>query len=88
MGRPGVAEAVVVAAPDPKWQERPWAFVVLENGTAPEPAALLGPLEESFPRWWLPDRVVFVPEIPRTATGKFDKKALRERVRDLQGDGG
>lgn len=88
MGRPGVVEAVVVAAPDAKWQERPWAFVVLENGMAQEPAALLEPLEESFPRWWLPDRVVFVPEIPRTATGKFDKKVLRERVRALLGDAG
>ncbi|MEX2467981.1 MAG: long-chain fatty acid--CoA ligase [Gemmatimonadota bacterium] len=80
MGRPGVAEAVVVAVPDPKWQERPWAFVVLENGSDRDAGALLDPLRGAFPRWWLPDRIVLVDEIPRTSTGKFDKKVLRDRA--------
>ena len=81
MDCPGVAEACVVAVPDPRWQERPWAFVVLEAGTLLDPQDLSGSLADRFPRWWLPDRVLFVDEIPRTATGKFDKKALRERAR-------
>src|SRR5690606_18447001 len=83
MALPGVAEAVVVAVPDPKWQERPWAFVVRQGGGAggetggggeadDAAAALLVPLSDAFPRWWIPDRVLFVDAIPRTATGKFD----------------
>lgn len=83
MGRPRVAEACVVAVPDPKWQERPWAFVVLASGEPPDPSELLAPLQEMFPRWWLPDRLVWVDAIPRTSTGKFDKKVLRERAREL-----
>lgn len=83
MDRPGIAEAVVVAVPDTKWQERPWAFIVLESGTQPDAEALLRPLEPSFPSWWLPDRLVFVDALPRTATGKSDKKALRERAREM-----
>lgn len=81
-----VVEAVVVAVPDAKWQERPWAFVVLApEVAAPDSDALIAPLRERFPRWWLPDRVVYVDAIPRTATGKFDKKAVRERARSLAG---
>ena len=44
-------------------------------------AALLEPLLARFPKWWVPDRVVFVDVIPRTSTGKFDKRSLRDRVR-------
>jgi len=81
MDHPAVAEAAVVAVPDPRWQERPWACVVLRDGEAVGPDALLAPLAERFPKWWIPDRVVFVDAIPRTATGKFDKRALRDRLR-------
>jgi fatty-acyl-CoA synthase len=83
MGRPGVAEAAVVAVPDVKWQERPWAFVVLAEDGVEDVPGLLGPLEEEFPRWWLPERVLFVEAIPRTSTGKFDKKVLRARAREI-----
>jgi fatty-acyl-CoA synthase len=79
MDHPDVAEAAVVAVPDVKWQERPWACVVRRPGSAPEPSALLAPLAERFPRWWVPDRVVFLDAIPRTSTGKFDKRTLRQR---------
>lgn len=85
MDRPGVEEACVVAVPDPRWHERPWAYVVLREGSPRDPATLLEPLTDLFPRWWLPDRVVFVDEIPRTATGKFDKKVLRDRARSSAG---
>ena len=86
MDHPDVAEAVVVAVPDAKWQERPWACVVRRPGSTPEPSALLEPLAERFPRWWVPDRVVFMDAIPRTSTGKFDKRTLRQRFAADGGD--
>ena len=79
MDQPGVSEAAVVAVPHPKWQERPLACVVPAPGAAPEPDALLAPLRDVFPAWWLPDAVVFMAALPRTATGKVDKRALRRR---------
>ncbi len=82
MGCPGVAEACVVAVPDARWQERPWAFVVPEADAVLDPEALADPLTDRFPSWWLPDRILLVDGIPRTATGKFDKKELRERARE------
>lgn len=75
-----VAEAAVVAVPDDKWGERPWACVVLRPGMAGKKEELLAPLREAFPKWWVPDEVVFMDAIPRTATGKFDKKALRKSL--------
>jgi fatty-acyl-CoA synthase len=82
MDHPSVAEAAVVAVPDPRWQERPWACVVLRDGAA-RPDDLLEPLARRFPRWWIPDRVVFLEAIPRTSTGKFDKRSLRGRLRGM-----
>lgn len=81
MDCPGVAEACVVAVPDPRWHERPWAFVVPEPEAVLDPETLTEPIADRFPRWWLPDRVLLVDEIPRTATGKFDKKELRDRAK-------
>lgn len=80
MDHPDVAEAVVVAVPDARWQERPWACVVPRQGTEIDVEELLAPLRGRFPRWWIPDRVVLVDAIPRTATGKFDKRSLRARM--------
>jgi fatty-acyl-CoA synthase len=82
MGHPAVAEAAVVAVPDPKWQERPLAVVVLLEGRAASQEELLAYLEPRFAKWWLPDRIELVDEIPKTAAGKFKKSALRERYRD------
>ncbi len=79
MGHPKVAEAAVIAAAHPKWQERPVACVVPrpdEELTADE---LLEYLRGQVAKWWLPDRVVFVDEIPKTSVGKFDKKVLRSK---------
>jgi fatty-acyl-CoA synthase len=82
MDHPDVAEAAVVAVADRRWQERPWACVVSRPGASADASALLASLAGRFPRWWVPERVVFMDGIPRTSTGKFDKKALRERFRD------
>jgi fatty-acyl-CoA synthase len=85
MSHPAVAEAAVVAVPHPRWLERPLAAVVLRDGRRADAAELLAWLGDRFPRWWLPDDVVFVPAIPRTSTGKFLKSALRASLRDHYG---
>jgi len=82
MGHPAVLESAVVAAPHERWQERPVAFVVLRPGTTATADELLAFLAPRFVRWWLPDEVIFVDEIPKTSVGKFDKRALRDRVGD------
>jgi fatty-acyl-CoA synthase len=82
MGHPAVAEAAVIAVAHPKWQERPLAVVVLKQGKTATASELLEFLAPHFPKWQLPDAVEFVEAIPRTATGKFLKTALRERFKD------
>ncbi|MET9290606.1 long-chain-fatty-acid--CoA ligase [Streptomyces sp. NPDC003077] len=79
MDHPDVLEAAVVAVPDDRWQERPLAVVVARPGAEVTEAGLRSFLSDRLPKWWLPDRFTFVPEIPKTATNKFDKKALRSR---------
>jgi fatty-acyl-CoA synthase len=79
MGHPAVAEAAVIAVPDEKWDERPMAVVVLNEGTEATPEDLRQHLSSHFAKWQLPERVEFIEEIPRTATGKFKKTALREQ---------
>jgi fatty-acyl-CoA synthase len=82
MDHDAVSEAAVVAVPHPRWHERPVAYVVLKNGAGLESISLLlEGLAERFPRWWLPDRIELLDAIPRTSTGKFDKKVLRARAR-------
>ena len=82
MAHDDVAEAVVIAAEHDRWQERPLAFVVPKSDADLDVEALRSALADEFPRWWLPDDVRFRESIPKTATGKFDKKALREDVED------
>jgi fatty-acyl-CoA synthase len=79
MGHPAVAEAAVIAVPDEKWDERPMAVVVLKDGAEATPDDLREHLSSHFSKWQLPERVEFIDEIPRTATGKFKKTALREQ---------
>ena len=79
MAHPAVAEAAVIAIPDPKWDERPLAAVVLREGAAATADELREFLAPQFVRWWLPDRFEFVDEIPKTGVGKFRKTALREQ---------
>jgi fatty-acyl-CoA synthase len=79
-----VAEAAVIAVPDPKWQERPLAVVVRKAGHAVTGEELRVFLAGRFAKWQLPDAVVFVDELPHTSTGKLLKSALRERYRNWQ----
>ncbi|HEY7779653.1 MAG TPA: long-chain fatty acid--CoA ligase [Ktedonobacterales bacterium] len=79
MGHPQVLEACVIGVPDPKWQERPVAYVVpkpefKDTLTKEEIITYLTPL---VAKWWLPDDVIFVDSVPKTSVGKFDKKVLR-----------
>ena len=83
MAHPAVAEATVVGLKHVKWQERPAAFVVLRPGASTTEADLLAFLEERVVKWWLPDRVIFIDQIPKTGTGKFDKKVVRDQYADL-----
>lgn len=83
MAHPAVAEATVVGLKHLKWQERPAAFVVLRpNATATE-SELLDFLSDKFAKWCLPDKVLFIEAIPKTGTGKFDKKVVRDQYADL-----
>ena len=79
MGHPAVAEAAVIAIPDDQWGERPMAVVVLREGAEATAEDLRAHLATGFAKWQLPERVEFIEEIPRTATGKFKKTALREQ---------
>jgi 3-(methylthio)propionyl---CoA ligase len=82
VSHPDVAEAAVVAALHPKWDERPLLLVVPRPGHTVDPAAVLQVYEGKVAKWWLPDEVLVVPELPHTATGKLLKTALRARYRD------
>jgi fatty-acyl-CoA synthase len=83
MAHPAVAEATVVGLKHVKWQERPVAFVVLRPGASATEEELLAFLADRMAKWWLPDRVVFIEQIPKTGTGKFDKKLVRDQYADL-----
>jgi fatty-acyl-CoA synthase len=79
VGHPAVAEAAVIGVAHPKWDERPLLIVVLKPGQSATGAEILQYLTGKIAKWWMPDDVVFVDEIPHTATGKIQKTALRER---------
>ena len=83
MAHPDVAEATVVGLKHAKWQERPVAFVVPVPGAEPDQAALVEFLRGKVADWWLPDQVIMIDEIPKTGTGKFDKKVVRDRYADV-----
>jgi fatty-acyl-CoA synthase len=82
MSHPDVLEAAVVGIPDEKWQERPLATVVLRDGATATVEQLRDHLAQSFARWQLPDAWAFIPQVPRTSVGKFDKKVLRKDFAD------
>ncbi len=82
VGHPAVAEAAVIGVRHEKWAERPLLFVVLKKDQAIDREALLAWIGARVASWWVPDDVVFLAEIPHTATGKISKIALRERYAD------
>jgi fatty-acyl-CoA synthase len=84
MAHPAVAEAAVIGVPHPRWQERPLAAVVLKDGQSATKEELLEFLAPRVAKWWLPDDVVFIDEVPKTSVGKFSKKDLRTRFADYQ----
>ena len=84
MAHPAVAEATVVGLKHLKWQERPVAFVVLRPGRrGGRGRSAFEFLAERVAKWWLPDKVLFIEQIPKTGTGKFDKKVVRNEYADL-----
>jgi fatty-acyl-CoA synthase len=79
VGHPDVAEAAVVAARHPKWDERPLLILVPKAGRVIEKQSVLDHIAPHVAKWWMPDDVVVVAEIPHTATGKILKTKLREQ---------
>jgi fatty-acyl-CoA synthase len=84
VGHPGVQEAAVIGVAHSKWQERPLLIVIKKPNQEVSAQELLTFLSERVARWWLPDDVVFVDELPHTATGKLLKTKLRERFKDFK----
>ena len=84
MAHPAVAEAAVIGVTHPKWGERPLACVVVKAGESLTREEVLAHLDGRVAKWWLPDDVVFIDEVPKTSVGKFSKKDLRERFSDYE----
>jgi fatty-acyl-CoA synthase len=84
IGHPAVAEAAAVGIPHPKWDERPVLVVVLKPGASVSRDELLRFYDGKIAKWWTPDDVLFVDELPHTATGKLQKMKLRERLREYR----
>jgi acyl-CoA synthetase (AMP-forming)/AMP-acid ligase II len=82
VGCPGIAEAAVIGLPHPKWSERPLLIVVRAKEADVTKDQILAYLDGKIAKWWMPDDVVFVEEIPHTATGKISKLELRKRFAD------
>ena len=84
MGHPKVALAAVIGVFHPKWDERPLLIVKLKDGQTSTKEEMLAHLQGKIAKWWMPDDVAFVDDIPLGATGKIDKKVLRERFKDYK----
>jgi fatty-acyl-CoA synthase len=82
MAHPAVAEAAVIAVPSERWMERPMACVVLKPGETLTKEDVITWLQPRVAKWWLPDDVEFIDEVPKTSVGKFSKKTLRDRFAD------
>ena len=80
VAHPEVFEAAAVGVPHPKWDERPVLLVVAQPGMSPEPESIIDRLRPLFAKWQLPDDVIFVDEIPHTATGKISKLGIRQML--------
>ncbi len=85
VSHPDVAEAAVIAAHHPKWDERPLLLVVPRPGHTVDPDSVLRIYQDRVAKWWVPDAVLVLPELPHTATGKLQKTALRTKYRGYFG---
>ena len=83
MAHPKVAEAAVIGIPDEKWSERPLACVVPEDGEEITLDELKAFLAERVPKWWIPNDLEIIDEVPKTSVGKFSKKTLREQFAEV-----
>ena len=84
VGHPDVMEAAVIGVAHPKWDERPLLIVVGKDGRVPQRDAVLAYMQGRIAKWWMPDDVQVVAEIPHTATGKINKLKLREIFKDYK----
>ncbi len=84
VGHPKVAEAAAIGVAHPKWDERPLLVVVLKKGETATKEEILGFMQGKIAKWWMPDDVAFVDEIPHTATGKIQKITLRQQFKDYR----
>jgi len=84
IAHPAVAEAACIAAPHPKWAERPLLVVVKKPNAELTREEMLKFFEGKIAKWWMPDDVIFVDELPHTATGKLQKLKLREKFKDYK----
>jgi fatty-acyl-CoA synthase len=82
VGHPAVAEAAVIGLPHPKWDERPLMVIVEEEGQSIDHAEMTEYLSDKVAKWWLPEDLQKVDELPHTANGKISKKDLREQFKD------
>ncbi len=84
MSHPKVKEAAVVGIPHPKWDERPLACVVLRDGETATEEEILDHIKPLVAKWWMPDAVEFIDEVPKTSVGKFSKKDLRSKFAEYE----
>jgi acyl-CoA synthetase (AMP-forming)/AMP-acid ligase II len=84
VGCPGVEEAAAIGIPHPKWDERPLLVIVRDEGSTIGERDVLDYLSGQVAKWWLPDAIEFVDDLPHTGTGKLSKKDLRDRYRDYR----
>ncbi|WP_419906307.1 long-chain-fatty-acid--CoA ligase [Hoeflea sp.] len=83
VGHKDVAEAAVIGITHPKWDERPLLVIVRKDGCDPSKQEILDFMQGKVAKWWMPDDVAFVDEIPHTATGKIQKTVLRDQFKDF-----
>ncbi len=86
IAHPAIAEAAVIGVKHPKWDERPIVVAVKKAGQEVSKDELLRFYEGKIAKWWMPDDVVFVKELPHTATGKLSKLTLRQQLKDYRLD--
>ena len=84
MAHPAISEAAVISVAHPKWDERPLLVVVKKEGEQISRDELLEFYQGKVAKWWIPDDVVFVDELPHTATGKLLKTKLREDFKNYK----